>query len=297
MRLRGLVRLRALWLVAMRGNAWRRRDILDHGVCLRSRHAEDLLGELAQLLAEQLVLLANDPFLLNRFLEPGQLGVELLVLLGELGIGLADLQHPPAAFQRPAQPLDVAPLALQRAPSLLQRRRLGADSVAQLAIGGFKLGDHPLGSLDTALQVRQAAPDGLLQHAIGVLVLLHAPFDGGELFLEHNDLDAALIALDQLARGLVLGLFQRHLDPAQRDGKLRPELVLVGLNIDHRHWHRRLDPARGETHGAVPQRRGQHECKQARDQEAERRKHTHVDHRTSAPIRAYASPKTLHGKA
>ena len=71
--------------------------------------------------------------------------------------------------------------------------------------------------------------------------------------------------------------------------------ILIGLDISDRHGHRRFKSACGEPHGTVPERRGQHERKQTCDQEAERRKHHRVDHRTMAPIRAHASPMTPRG--
>ena len=101
--------------------------------------------------------------------------------------------------------------------------------------------------------------------------------------LELGDLDAALVRLDELASGFVPGLVPRHLDAAKLDGELRAQLILVGLDIGDGHRHGRLDPPRGEADGPLPQRRGEHQGEQARDQKAERRIHSHVDHRTSAP--------------
>ena len=149
---------------------------------------------------------------------------------------------------------------------------MGRNRGAELGIDRFKLGKRFLCGFEPAVEIGKAALDGLLQHPVRVLVFLQLRLHRGEVDVEGGDFGAALIGLDQLARGLLSGLVERNLDFTQLDGELGAELILVGLDIVQGHRHGRLEPARGELHRAVPERRSEREREQASQEEAKRPK-------------------------
>ena len=106
-------------------------------------------------------------------------------------------------------------------PAVLRSSLLAASSSSHRLLGGFQ----------PALQLGQTAADGLLQHAVGIVLFLETSPGAFELGLDLRDLDPALIGLDQLARSLVPCLLERHLDPAKLDGELSAKLILVGLYV------------------------------------------------------------------
>jgi hypothetical protein len=140
------------------------------------------------------------------------------------------------------------------------------------------LGDDVPGGFQALLEFRQPAADGLLEHPVRILLLLQPRLHPLHVGLEVADLDAALVRLDQLARRLFLGLVQRHLDAAKLDRIFGAELILVGLDVGDGHRHGRFDPLSGETDGAIPERRHQHQREEARHEKAERGIHANVDH-------------------
>ncbi len=263
-----------------------------HG--LVPRRGQNLRGEAAQFAAQEGALLRAGLGAIELLLRPRQLGGEPLRLgkRPRVGLGGAASRGGAPAFQRHAQAVDIGALIVNGAARDLERFGLRGHGVAQLGIDGLEFGQGLLGRLQAAVEIRQAPLDGLLEDAVRVLRFLKLAFDAAEIIVQSLDLDAALIGFDQLARGLLLGLVERDLDLAKLDGVLGTELIFVGLDVGERHGHRRLEPARGELHGAVPQRRGKHEGEQASQEEAQRPEHEPLDHRDHpklAPMRVTLS--------
>ena len=73
---------------------------LGQGRSLRFGHGENLLGQRAELPAQQFVLLAADFSVRQLFLELGQLGAQPPVLLGELGSDFVDRRDDAASPPR-----------------------------------------------------------------------------------------------------------------------------------------------------------------------------------------------------
>ena len=65
-----------------------------------------------------------------------------------------------------------------------------------------------------------------MQHPVRIFVFLQLGLGRRQVSVEHGDLDAALVGLDELAGGLLLGFVERNLDLAQLNGELGAELVL-----------------------------------------------------------------------
>ena len=136
---------------------------------------------------------------------------------------------------------------------------MGIDRVAELGVDGLELSQRFLCCLQSAVEIRQAPFNRLLENAVGVLAFLMLRFDPAKVGVQHLNFDPALVGLDQFARGLLFGLLQRDLDLAQLDGKFGTQLILVRLNVGEGHGHRRLKLTRGELDGTIPQRWREHE--------------------------------------
>ena len=104
-----------------------------------------------------------------------------------------------------------------------------------------------------------------------------------ELELQAADRLALLADLCKLGGGLGFHLLDAHFEPARRHREFGAELVLVGLDLGHRHRRHRFEPPHGEPHRAGMHDRDDADNEHARDQKPDRDIHDRFDHWITPP--------------
>jgi hypothetical protein len=119
----------------------------------------------------------------------------------------------------------------------------------------------------------------------------------GRLFhqLGLEQIDRLGLARDvaELCGRLGLELLDRHFEPACGQCEFGPQMVLVGLNLGHRHRDGIGEAALGEADGALVDEGNEHDRQQTGDQEATAEIHDHFDHeRNFLPPKSHAGFST-----
>src|SRR5262245_17779621 len=153
---------------------------------LRSCDGKDLRGEPAELAAEQTALLRTRAGALEFLLRLREFRAQALALGEGARVGLAQSAQgaDAAAFKCCAQAIDVRPLIVQGRARCLEGIGLGRNRGAELRIDRFELGKSLLCGFEPAVEIGKAALDGLLEHAVCVLVFLQLGPRRGEVSVE-----------------------------------------------------------------------------------------------------------------
>ena len=169
--------------------------------------------------------------------------------------------------ERAAKLVDVAALIVQGRARKLQRLALRRSGPAKIHIGFFQLGDGVARDLKAPLELRQPPADGLLQHAVGVLLFQQPPLAASSSALISAILTGAY--WPRPARGSPCP-WPSPAPPRRGEARwqTRREAGPCRPGCRRSTSASSLRAARGEPHGAIPQRWHEQQGKQARDQEA-----------------------------